>query len=164
MANIVSKNTLDEINAQYGKLPPQAIEEEEAVLAALMLERDAIITNPVKINWFYKSEHQKILEGILDLHNKRIPIDMLIVTRWLKDHNALDEIGGATRIAEIIRRVASAAHIEHHIRIIYQKFLQREVIRISLEAQIKAYDDSLDVDDLMEFLQKEILPLISSGT
>ncbi|MBN1820299.1 MAG: replicative DNA helicase [Prolixibacteraceae bacterium] len=151
--NTVSKATLDELNAQYGKLPPQAVEVEEAVLGALMLERDAYVTvaDIIDTASFYKEEHQKIFEAIKHLSTHEKPVDLLMVTQELKDREQLDEIGGAVYISQLTRRVASAAHIEFHSRIIAQKYIQRELIRVSSEIQSKAFDETIDVDDLIDF-------------
>ncbi|NLB26398.1 MAG: replicative DNA helicase, partial [Bacteroidales bacterium] len=165
--------TIDEINAQYGKLPPQAIEVEEAVLGALMLERDAYVTvaDIIDISSFYKEEHRKIFEAIKELSMHGKPVDLLMVTQELKNRDQLEEIGGAGYITQLTRRVASAAHIEFHARIIAQKFIQRELIRVSSEIQSKSYDDTIDVDDLIDFsesslfrvaeknIKKEIVPI-----
>jgi replicative DNA helicase len=150
--------TIDEINAQYGKLPPQALEVEEAVLGALMLERDAYITvaDIIEASSFYKEEHQKIFEAIKDLSSKEKPVDLLMVTQELKDRDQLDEIGGPGYITQLTRRVASAAHLEFHARIIAQKFIQRELIRVSSEIQGKSYDDTIDVDDLIDFSESSL--------
>ncbi len=152
------KSTIEEINAQYGKLPPQAIEVEEAVLGALMLERDAYVTvaDIIQAGSFYKEEHQKIFEAIQALSTKEKPVDLLMVTQELKDRNQLDEVGGPSYITQLTRRVASAAHIEFHSRIIAQKYIQRELIRVSSEIQTKAYDDTMDVDDLIDFSESEL--------
>ncbi len=148
-----SQSTIEQINAQYGKLPPQAIEVEEAVLGALMLERDAFVTvaDIIDSPSFYKEEHQKIFEAIKKLSGKEKPVDLLMVTQELKDREQLDEIGGPGYITQLTRRVASAAHIEFHARIIAQKFIQRELIRVSTEIQSRSYDDTVDVDDLIDF-------------
>lgn len=158
------KSTIEEINAQYGKLPPQAIEVEEAVLGALMLERDAYVTvaDIIQANSFYKEEHKKIFEAIQALSAKEKPVDLLMVTQELKDRNQLDEVGGPAYITQLTRRVASAAHIEFHSRIIAQKYIQRELIRVSSEIQTKAYDDTLDVDDLIDFSESELFK-VSEG-
>ena len=122
--------SIDEINAQYGKLPPQAIEVEEAVLGALMLERDAYVTvaDIIDTSSFYKEIHQKIFEAIKELSTNEKPVDLLMVTQELKDREHLEEVGGPGYITQLTRRVASAAHIEFHARIIAQKFIQRELI------------------------------------
>jgi len=150
--------TIDEINAQYGKLPPQAIEVEEAVLGALMLERDAYVTvaDIIDTSSFYKEEHQKIFEAIKDLSANEKPVDLLMVTQELKDRDQLNAVGGPGYITQLTRRVASAAHLEFHSRIIAQKFIQRELIRVSSEIQGKSYDDTLDVDDLIDFSESSL--------
>ncbi|MDD4755236.1 MAG: replicative DNA helicase [Prolixibacteraceae bacterium] len=150
--------TIDEINAQYGKLPPQAIEVEEAVIGALMLERDAYVTvaDIIDTQSFYKEEHRKIFEAIKELSMQGKPVDLLMVTQELKNRDQLDEIGGPGFITQLTRRVASAAHIEFHARIIAQKFIQRELIRVSSEIQGKSYDDTIDVDDLIDFSESSL--------
>ncbi|MCK5729617.1 MAG: replicative DNA helicase, partial [Draconibacterium sp.] len=153
-----SQFNIEQINAQYGKLPPQAIDVEEAVLGALMLERDAYVTvaDIITSQSFYKEENQKIFESIKKLSEKEKPIDLLMVTQELKDREQLDEIGGPGYITQLTRRVSSAAHIEFHARIIAQKFIQRELIRVSSEIQTKSYDDTVDVDDLIDFSESSL--------
>lgn len=150
--------SIDDINAQYGKLPPQAVEVEEAVLGALMLERDAYVTvaDIIDTSSFYKEEHQKIFEAIKELSTNQKPVDLLMVTQELKDREQLEEVGGPGYITQLTRRVASAAHIEFHARIIAQKFIQRELIRVSSEIQTRSYDDTLDVDDLIDFSESSL--------
>jgi len=153
-----TQSTIEQINAQYGKLPPQAVEVEEAVLGALMLERDAYVTvaDIIDTPSFYKEEHQKIFEAIKKLSGKEKPVDLLMVTQELKDREQLDEVGGPGYITQLTRRVASAAHIEFHARIIAQKFIQRELIRVSSEIQSRSYDDTIDVDDLIDFSESSL--------
>jgi replicative DNA helicase len=152
---------IEQINAQYGKLPPQAIEVEEAVLGALMLERDAYVTvaDFIDTKSFYKEEHQKIFDAIKKLSGNEKPVDLLMVTQELKDRDQLEEIGGPAYITQLTRRVASAAHIEFHARIIAQKFIQRELIRVSTEIQTKSYDDTMDVDDLIDFSESSLFQI-----
>ena len=151
--NTKNISTVDQINAQYGKLPPQAIDVEEAVLGALMLERDAYVTvaDIIDTPSFYKEEHQKIFDAIKYLSTHEKPVDLLMVTQQLKDLSQLDAVGGPLYITQLTSRVASAAHIEFHARIIAQKYIQRELIRVSSEIQTKSYDDNMDVDDLIDF-------------
>jgi replicative DNA helicase len=153
-----AQSTIEQINAQYGKLPPQAVEVEEAVLGALMLERDAYVTvaDIIDTSSFYKEEHQKIFEAIKKLSGKEKPVDLLMVTQELKDREQLEEVGGPGYITQLTRRVASAAHIEFHARIIAQKYIQRELIRVSSEIQTKSYDDTIDVDDLIDFSESSL--------
>ena len=135
-----------------GKMPPQALELEEAVLGAMLLEKDAFInvSEILKRECFYKEAHQQIFEAITNLFGREQPVDLLTVTEELRRMGKLDEVGGAFYITQLTGRVASAAHIEYHSRIIYQKFLQREMIRISGVMQTKAFDDTQDVNDLLE--------------
>lgn len=130
-------------------VPPQAIEIEEAVLGALILESDAIIENVVKSEWFYKEPHQVIVTQILALSKEGKNIDLLTVTQRLKEKNLLDTIGGAVFITSLIRRVASGANIKQHLHIIQDKFVRREMIRVSHEIQRMSYDETKDVDDIL---------------
>lgn len=160
-----AKLNLEQINAQYGKLPPQAIEVEEAVLGALMLERDAYVTiaDIVDTNSFYKEEHRKIFDAIKHLSTHEKPVDLLMVTQELKDREELDVIGGPGFITQLTRRIASAAHIEFHARIIAQKYIQRELIRVASEIQVKAYDDTIDVDDLIDYSETSLFRVAESN-
>lgn len=144
-----------------GKLPPQAIDLEEAVLGALMLEKDAILTviDILKPESFYKDTHQKIFKAILDLATRQEPIDMLTVTESLRRAENLEEVGGPYYISQLTSKVASAAHVEFHARIIAQKFIQRELIRASSEIQTLAFDDSKDVDELLDFSENAIFKI-----
>lgn len=153
-----SQFNIEQINAQYGKLPPQAVDVEEAVLGALMLERDAYVTvaDIIDTKSFYKEEHQKIFDAIKVLSGNEKPIDLLMVTQELKNREELDVVGGPGYITQLTRRVASAAHIEFHARIIAQKFIQRELIRVSTEIQTRSYDDTMDVDDLIDFSETSL--------
>ena len=151
-------NTSMPVNQDYGKIPPQALELEEAVLGAIMLEKDAIIEviDILKPESFYKDEHQKIFKAVLDLFANDKAIDLLTVQEQLKRQNQLEEIGGPFYITQLTNRVASAAHIEFHARIVQQKFIQRELIRVSTEIQNRAFDDSVDVNDLLDFSEGEL--------
>ncbi|TLX75319.1 replicative DNA helicase [Labilibacter sediminis] len=150
--NFTSKKAPAKIDLEVGKMPPQALELEEAVLGALMLEKEAFTTvgEILKPECFYKDTHQKIYKAIQSLASKELPVDMLTVTEELRGHGTLEEVGGPYFITQLTGRVASAAHIEYHARIIWQKYLQREVIRISTDIQAKAYDEGIDVDDLLD--------------
>ncbi len=144
--------------SEYGKVPPQAIELEEVVLGALMLEKDAYITvgDIVSPDAFYKESHQKIFKAIQRLAMDEEPIDILTVSEELKKQATLDEVGGYVYISQLTNRVASAAHIEFHARIIAQKHIQRELIRVSSEILTMAYDESVDVADLMDKAQQDV--------
>lgn len=135
-----------------GKLPPQARELEEAVLGALMLEKDAysVISDILKPESFYDPIHQIIFGAIQGLAMQQKPVDVLTVVEELKRRGELDTAGGAVYVAELTDKVASAAHIEYHARIIAQKYLARELISFSSEITQQAFDETIDVDDLMQ--------------
>ena len=137
---------------EFGKLPPQAPELEEAVLGAIMIEKDAytLISEILKPECFYKVAHQKIFEAIMTLAMHQEPVDMHTVTEQLRKIGTIDDVGGPYYITLLTAKVSSAAHLEYHARIIVQKFLARELIRITSEIQTKAFDDKSDVDDLMQ--------------
>ncbi|MBN2348961.1 MAG: replicative DNA helicase [Bacteroidales bacterium] len=149
---------LDPVNLEFGKIPPQAIEMEEAVLGAVMLEKDAIIEiiDILKPESFYKDEHQKIFGAIMDLSMNDKAIDILTVTEELRKRSELEEIGGPLYITQLTGKVASAAHVEFHARIVAQKFIQRELIRVASEIQNRSFDESIDVNDLLDFSEAEL--------
>lgn len=140
------------IISEFGKLPPQANEIEEAVIGALMLEKDAygIVSDLLRPESFYKPEHSKIYKAVTDLATMQSPIDMHTVTEQLRKNGDLEDVGGPYYITLLTAKVASAAHIEYHARIIAQKYLARELIRLTSEVQTKAFDDKTDVDELMQ--------------
>jgi primary replicative DNA helicase (EC 3.6.1.-) len=148
-----------------GKMPPQNVELEEVVLGAIMLERDAIVSvidilSPAS---FYVEAHQKIYKAIVDLFTTDRPIDILTVTEELKRQGTLDEVGGAYYVAQLTSRVATAANIETHARLIQQKYIQRELIRVSSEIQTRAYDESVDVNDLLDFSEAQLFEIVQGN-
>ncbi len=153
-----AKEVIEEINASQGKLPPQAIDVEEAVLGALMLEKNAYISiaDIISADSFYLHEHQLIFDAIKSLSINDRPVDLIMVTQELKNREQLDEVGGPLYITRLTDKVASAAHLEHHARIIAQKYIQRQLIQKSSEIQRQSYDASVDVDDLINFAEKSI--------
>ncbi|MCB0402732.1 MAG: replicative DNA helicase [Flavobacteriales bacterium] len=139
-------------NLEHGKLPPQAVDLEEAVLGALMLDRDAVnaAIDILQPKSFYKEAHQKIFSAIQTLFQSSEPVDILTVTNELKQRGELEIVGGPYYITQLTNRVASAANIEYHARIIAQKYIQRELIRISSEIITDAYDETTDVFTLLD--------------
>jgi replicative DNA helicase len=135
-----------------GKLPPQAPDLEEAVLGALMLEKNALseVIDILKPESFYVEAHQKIFEAIYNLFQKTSPIDLLTVIAELRKMGALELVGGAYYITQLTDRVVSAANIEYHARIISQKYIQRELIKVSSEIIQNAYEDTTDLLDQAE--------------
>jgi replicative DNA helicase len=143
----------------FGKVQPQALDFEEAVLGALMLDKDAFLAvcEVLRAESFYLESHQLIYASINRLFDLSRPVDLLTVTEELRRMNAIETIGGAYYLVELTNRVASAANIEYHARIIAQKKVQRDVIRISTEQLRDAYEDSCDVFDLVERGQLALL-------
>ncbi|MCC7318893.1 MAG: replicative DNA helicase, partial [Bacteroidales bacterium] len=137
---------------EHGRVPPQALDLEEVVLGGMMLEKDAVNTviDILHPEAFYKDAHQKIFNAIKNLFSRSEPIDLLTVTNALRSSGELDIIGGAYYISQLTNRVVSAANIEFHARIILQKFIQRELIRISSDIIKDAYEDTTDVFDLLD--------------
>jgi replicative DNA helicase len=152
---------LGNINIEYGKLPPQAVDLEEAVLGAIMLEKDAVLSvlDILRPESFYKDIHNKIYAAILELSMNEKAIDILTVTEELKKKNLLEEVGGPLYITQLTSKVASAAHLEFHARIIQQKYIQRELIRVSSDIQKKAYDETMDVDDLLDQAERNLFDI-----
>src|SRR5690606_11340106 len=129
------RTRLNNLVSGLGKLPPQAVDVEEAVLGALMLEKNALseVIDILKPETFYTEAHQKIFEAIYNLFQKTSPIDLLTVTAELRKMGALELIGGAYYITQLTDRVVSAANIEYHARIVSQKYIQRELIKVSTD-------------------------------
>ena len=139
-------------------VPPQAIELEEAVLGALMLERDSIVTVQefVTPDAFYTEEHRLIYKAIEELSAELKPIDLFTVTEKLKSKKQLAKVGGATYLAQLTRKVGSAANVEFHAKIVAQKYVQRELIRSATEIQRRSYDEESDVNELIGFAESAI--------
>ena len=150
---------------EIGKLPPQAVDLEEAVLGALMLDKDAL-TNVIDIlqpKSFYKEAHNRIFGAIQRIFQRSEPIDILTVTQDLKKSGELEIVGGAYYISQLTNRVASSANAEFHARIIAQKYIQRELIRISTETIRDAYEDTSDVFDLLDKAEKNLYTIVESN-
>jgi replicative DNA helicase len=146
------KPSLDMSTMVYGKVPPQAKELEEAVLGAVMLEKSAFdtISEIIKPECFYVEANQLIYQAMQALQQKSQPIDILTVVEELKFREQLDAVGGPYYVTKLTNSVVSTANIDAHARIVLQKFIQRELIRISGEIIGDAYEDSTDVFDLLD--------------
>jgi len=137
----------------YGKVPPQAPELEEAVLGAVMLEKEKlaeVLEIIQSVECFYVDANQKIYAAVRRLFDKGSPVDLLTVTEELRKSNELEIVGGAYYLTRLTMSVISSAHVEAHARIIMEKFIQRELIRISGNVIGDAYEDSTDVFDLLD--------------
>ena len=140
------------IGLEKGKLPPQALDFEVAVLGAMMIDKKGIddvidILNP---DAFYDKRHQEIYAAIYTLFQNSEPTDLLTVSAQLRKDGKLDVVGGDFYLINLTQKVASSAHIEYHARIILQKFIQRKLISISSDIIESAYDETMDVFDLLD--------------
>ena len=148
----------DRLTEAGGNVPPQAVELEQAVLGALMLERDSVIAvqEYITADAFYTEEHKLIYKAIEDLSRELKPVDLYTVTERLKVRGELKRVGGAAYLAQLTQKVASAANVEFHAKIIAQKYVQRELIRSATEIQRRSYNEDVDVTDLIGYAEQEI--------
>ena len=146
------------INLKQGKLPPQAIELEEAVLGAMLIDKKGVdeVIDLLEPEAFYKSSHKNIFESIFRLFQNSQPIDLLTVSADLRKNGKLESIGGDYYLVHLTQKVASSAHIEFHARIILQKYIQRSLIRISNEIIESSYKESVDVFDLLDEAESKL--------
>jgi len=158
------KTQVDLSTMVYGKVPPQAKDLEEAVLGAVMLEKTAFDTviEILKAECFYVEAHQRIFSAMQSLSNKSQPIDILTVAEELRSKEELEMVGGAYYITRLTNAVVSSANIDAHARIILQKFIQRELIRISGEIIGDAYEDSTDVFDLLDDAESKLFEITNN--
>lgn len=152
-------------NYVFGKIQPQAIPLEEAVLGALMLDRDALpmVMDALRPESFYVEAHQLIYRAIIRLFERSNPVDLLTVTEELRSSGDLDKVGGPYQLVELSNRVASAANIEYHARIIAQKHIQRELISVSTKTIKNAYEDTTDVFDLLDDAEKGLFAITQNN-
>lgn len=148
-----------------GKLPPQAVDLEETVLGALMLEKDALTTviDILKPESFYKDAHKEIYAAIVTLFNNSEPVDLRTVASQLRKDGKLEFVGGAYYIADLTTKVNSAANIEYHARIVSEQAIKRELIRISSEIQHDAYEDTTDVFSLLDRTEQALFEVSESN-
>lgn len=148
-----------------GRIPPQAIDLEQAVLGAMMLEKNAVTDtiDILKSESFYDPKHQYIFGAIKELFGTSKPIDLLTVTDYLKKSGELQAAGGAVYISQLTSRVASTAHVEYHARIISEKHIKRELIRMSNEVMKEAYDDTNDVFDVLNKAEGDLFKIAENN-
>ncbi len=159
------KQDSDVNNLIYGRVQPQAIPLEEAVLGAIMLDKDALpaVIEILKKESFYLEAHQEIYHVMTDLFDKQQPIDILTVHEALKKAQKLDDIGGVGYLMDLTNKVASSANIEFHSRIITQKFIQRELIRVSTQVIKDSFEDAKDVLELLDEAERGLYDITDSN-
>lgn len=161
-----SQLVVRDISESLGKLPPQALDLEEAVLGALMLEKNAIkaIADFLREEHFYSEQHKEIFHAIMELFKESKPIDMKTVVNCLRTTGKIELVGGAYYVAELTSRVSSAANIEQHARIIVELGIKREIIMVASFMHQEAYEDTSDVFELLEKSEKGIIKLAPTNT
>jgi replicative DNA helicase len=146
------------INLEKGKLPPQVVDLEEAVLGAMMIDKKGVdeVIDILQPDAFYKEAHKYIFEAIVQLFTDTQPIDLLTVSAQLRKNAKLDLAGGDFYLIQLTQKIASSAHIEFHSRIILQKYIQRSLIRISSDIIEESYDETTDVFDLLDKAESKL--------
>ena len=159
-----SSNPGSVYSIQKGKIPPQAVDLEEVVLGAMMIDKKGVdeVIDILHPEVFYKESHKIIYSAIINLFEQQEPIDIKTVSHQLKKEAKLNLIGGDIYLVELTQKVSSSAHIEFHSRIILQKFIQRKLIEISSEIIENSYDETTDVFDLLDTAESKIYD-ISQG-
>lgn len=149
------------IDTSYGHLQPQALDVERLVLGALMIDKDAfsVVSEFLKPQTFYEPRNQKIYQAIQTLNVDEHPVDISTVIEELKREGTLDDIGGPSYVLQLSHDVASSAHIEYHAHILAQKFLARQLISYAGNIETKAFDESIDVNELMQEAEGSLFEL-----
>ena len=149
------------VDNTYGHLQPQALEVEKAVLGALMIDKDAyaVVCETLRPESFYEPRNQMVYQAIMELSMAERPVDILTVTEQLAKDGTLEEVGGPGYVAELSSRVASSANIEFHANIVAQKSLARQLIQFASMIETKAFDETIDVEDLMQEAEGSLFEL-----
>lgn len=158
---MAEKKPTKKIDNNYGHLQPQALDLERVVLGALMIDKDAfsVVSELLHPETFYDPKHQKIYKAIWALSLDEKPVDIMTVMEELKHQGNLEDVGGPAYILELSSHVASSAHIEYHSHILAQKFLARQLISFASEVETGAFDDTVDVDELMQRTEARLFEL-----
>lgn len=156
-----SKLLARDISESLGKLPPQAPDLEEAVLGALMLEKNALtaVIEFLRADHFYSEQHKEIFRAITDLFTNSEPVDMRTVVAQLRKNGKVELVGGAYKIAELTSKVSSSANIEYHARIIIEMAIKRDLIQIASQIHSDAYEDTTDVFELLDKTEQSIFKI-----
>lgn len=146
------------ISLEKGKLPPQAVDIEEVVLGALMIDKKGVdeVIDILQPEAFYQPAHQHIFEAIDILFKASEAVDLLTVSAQLKKMGKLESVGGEFYLIRLTQKVSSSAHIEFHARIVLQKFIQRSLIKIASEIIEESYDEGTDVFDLLDLAESKL--------
>lgn len=153
--------SIDAIGLEAGKVPPQAVDVEEAVLGAMMIEPNCVpdVLDSLTADCFYKDANRKVFMAVSALSAEHQPVDIYTVTEQLRRMGLIDEVGGPYYLSLLSSKVGAAAHVDYHVKILLQKYIQRELITISAEMQRDSFDDSIPVDDLLDNSQSKLFEL-----
>lgn len=159
--NMPERKAKTAIDTSYGHIQPQATDIERVVLGALMIDKDAfsIVSEILKPETFYEPRNQKIYRAIQTLSMNENPVDIMTVIEELRHEGTLDEVGGPTYIVDLSSHVASSANIEYHARILAHKFMARQLISFAGVIETKAFDETTDVDELMQEAESSLFEL-----
>jgi replicative DNA helicase len=143
---------MDSLGLEMGNKPPQALDVEEAVLGAMLIEPTAVdeALDELSPNCFYSPQHKMVFEAMTELVNEHTAVDLLTVADKLKAKGNLEVVGGPVALANLSQKVGAAAHIEYYIKILKQKAIQRDLISASYDILKQSFDDSIKVDDLVD--------------
>lgn len=156
---------LETLGLEMGNKPPQALDVEEAVLGAMLIEPNCIdeAMDELVPGCFYIEKHRMIFEAMRSLSNEHVALDLLSVSQKLKSMGNLEAIGGTVALVALSQKIGAAAHIEYYIRILKQKFIQRELITASYDILKSSYDESVNVDDLIDIAQTKVFAAIQNN-
>ena len=156
---------LDTLGLEMGNVPPQALDVEEAVLGALLIEPHCVdeAMDELSPSCFYSEKHRMIFEAMSSLNNEHVALDLLSVSQKLKSQGNLEAVGGTITLAQLSQKIGAAAHIEYYIRILKQKCIQRELITASYDILKTSYDESVNVDDLIDTAQTKLFAAIQNN-
>lgn len=157
---------LNSIGLEMGNKPPQALDVEEAVLGAMLLEPTCVdlAMEELVSQSFYDPRHKMVFEAMTSLVLDHTSVDIITVSAKLKQQGNLEAVGGSVMLANLSEKVGSAAHMEYYIKILKQKAIQRDLIKASYEILKDSFDDSISVDDLMDNAQSKVYAAIQSST
>ena len=156
-----NKRKVVTLDGSYAHLQPQAVDIERIVLGALMIDKDAfsVVSETLHPETFYEPRNQKVYSAIQRLSLDEKPVDIMTVTEELKRQGTIEDVGGPSYILELSSHVASSAHIEYHAKILAQKFLARQLISFASVIETKAFDETIDVDELMQEAEGSLFEL-----
>ncbi|MEI7482130.1 MAG: replicative DNA helicase [Elusimicrobiota bacterium] len=150
----------------YAKVSPHSIEAEMAVLGAMLIEKEVIgtVTEIIQPKHFYSDIHRRIYEAITDLYNRNQPVDIVTLSEVLKKNNKLEELGGQKYLSDLMEKVSTAAHTQAYAQLVKEKSLLRDLIRVSTSVIEKSFENSEEVEDILDYAQEQIISVAETNT